>query len=266
VKRALALALVLLAPVAHAAPTKEECVAADTQAQDLRREGKLHEALTQLDVCTNPACADIVRADCSERVEDIKRVIPTVVFDVKTSSGVDVADVRVEMDGHVLRDKIDGLPVSIDPGEHTFVLTSRGASKTIQLLAHEGDKDRRVTMTVAEAVSTPPATPSSGGAQRAVGVVLGGTGLLGLALGVTFGSVAIAEHGQVTSTCPNNVCPTEDARNSVLSENSDTQTFATASTVAFIAGAVLAAAGVVLYVTAPRARVTVGLGVVTGVF
>src|SRR5258706_11586172 len=102
--RAMAASLVLLASTAHAASTKEQCMAADTRAQELRQDGKLLDALAQLDVCASAACPALVRADCTERLDEVRRVLPSVVFEVKTASGADVVDARVEMDGTVLRE------------------------------------------------------------------------------------------------------------------------------------------------------------------
>jgi hypothetical protein len=260
-KRALAAAFVLVAQAAHAEPTTHECIDADTRAQELRRAGKLHDALARLDVCTHAACPEMVRADCSERIDEIERVMPSVVFDVKTSDGHDVVDARVEMDGKVLRERLTGRPVTVDPGDHTFVVTARGQSQTVHALLHEGEKDRRVAMTVALDVTPPqPHASTRGDAQRIVGGALGATGLFGLALGSTFGAIAIAQHSEVAATCPDNVCPTEADRAAVEPKNAEAQAFAAASTVAFVAAAVLAAAGVVVYFTAPRAAARVGLG------
>ena len=215
--------------------------------------------------CASAACPEIVRADCTERVDEIHRVMPSVVFDVKTSSGADVAETRVDMDGRVLRERLDGRPVSVDPGDHTFVLTARGTTQTLHVLVHEGDKDRRVAMTVAEPQSQPREIPA-GGAQRAAGLIIAVSGVVSLGVGSTFGGLAIARHGDVTSVCPNNVCPSPAARDQVAGANADAQTFATASTITLIAGVVLAATGVVVFLVAPRTRVQVGLGFVGGVF
>jgi hypothetical protein len=133
------------------------------------------------------------------------------------------------------------------------------------VLVHEGDKDRRVTMLVGD-VAPPAHIVSTGGAQRAVGLTIAATGLVGLGLGATFGGLALARHGDVTSVCPNDVCPSDPARDQVAGANADSQTFATISTVAFVAGAVLAATGLVLFLAAPRAHVVVGLGFVGGSF
>ena len=89
----------------------------------------------------------------------------------------------------------------------------------------------------------------------------------GIGVGAVFGSIALADHATITSVCPNNVCPSDSATTRVAGAREESQTFADVSTVLFIAGAVLAGAGVVLVLTTPRlARVTVGLGGVRGVF
>ena len=196
--------------------------------------------------------------------------MPSVVFDVKTSSGEDIVDTRVEMDGKLLRERLDGRPVSVDPGEHTLVFTARGHSQTIHVLVQEGIVDRPIAVTIGSDAVGPPPPPleyvNKGNAQRAAGLALGGAGLFGIALGASFGGIAIADHSDVASVCPNNTC-NGSVPASIASKNSESLSFANASTITFIVGAVLFAAGIVLYVTAPhRARVGLGPGGVIGTF
>src|SRR5207237_2673547 len=56
-------ALWLFAVGAHADPTKDQCVDADTKAQSLRRDGKLSAARDQLKMCAAQACPELVRDD-----------------------------------------------------------------------------------------------------------------------------------------------------------------------------------------------------------
>jgi len=257
-KTSIALLVLALTPLARADATKEACIAADTHAQELRRGGKLREALSTLESCTNESCPEIVRADCNDRVTEIHRAMPTVVFDVN------VAETHVDMDGRAFLDRVDAHAIDVDPGEHTFVLSARGATETIRVRLDEGDKDHRVTWVVPERPThlvPPSAVP------RVLGLVTGGVGLAGLALGGIFGAMTIADHATVTSECPNDVCPSRDVLARANATNEESRTFGLASNVAFIAGAVLTTIGVVLFVTAPRRpRVVVGFTGIGGSF
>jgi hypothetical protein len=250
--------LVLLAPLARADATKEACIAADTHAQELRRTGKLREALSTLESCTNESCPSIVRADCSDRVTEIRAAMPTVVFDVN------VAETHVDLDGHPLLDRVDAHPIDVDPGDHTFVLSAKGAHETVRFTLSEGEKGHRVTWVVPEPpVRRIPPSPT----PRILGLTSVALGVAGIAVGSIFGALTIADHSTVTSECPNDVCPSRDILLRANATNDESRTFGLASNVAFIAGAVFVAIGVVLYATAPRrARIVVGFNGLSGSF
>jgi hypothetical protein len=65
------LPLLTAVPAFAADPTKQQCVAADDAAQDLRQEGKLRAAREKLAICTSPACPALVREDCKQRIEEV---------------------------------------------------------------------------------------------------------------------------------------------------------------------------------------------------
>ena len=101
----------------------------------------------------------------------------------------------------------------------------------------------------------PPPPPPTGTAQRVIGVVMGGVGLAGIATGSVFGFLAKAHLNDSNGHCTGSVC--DSTGDSALSA---ARSSATVSTVGFIAGGVLLAGGVVIYLTTPRASApTVGL-------
>src|SRR5579871_1225908 len=120
------LAAVLVTPRASADVTKAQCVDADTQAQQLRREGKLGATRAQLKICTDPSCPQLVRDDCSQRLDELEKVQPTIVFEVKDGSGHDLADVKVSMDGQPLADSVSGSAIPVEPGSHSFTFETKG--------------------------------------------------------------------------------------------------------------------------------------------
>jgi hypothetical protein len=67
--------LFFASPAAADAPTKQECVAANEAAQDLRRAGKLREAREKLAVCLDEGCPKAVRDDCAQRRDEVDKAM-----------------------------------------------------------------------------------------------------------------------------------------------------------------------------------------------
>ena len=49
--------------------SRDACIDANAKAQELRRDGKLSEARTALNTCSNRACPGMVRDDCTLRLD-----------------------------------------------------------------------------------------------------------------------------------------------------------------------------------------------------
>jgi hypothetical protein len=241
------LAAFLLASRSTAEPSKSQCVDADTQAQQLRRDERLAAAREQLHVCADPACPALVRDDCAQRLDELGKAQPTLVFEIKNGDGRDLADVRISLDGQALGDTAPGAAIPVDPGTHTFRFEAKGELPvTRQLVLHEGDKARHERVVIG---ALPPS--STGYGQRTAGLLVGGLGVVGLGLGVVFGALAASRWSTAHADCPSSPSCTPSSNIAATSEHSSAVTLATGSTVSFIAGGILAAGGVVLYVTAP---------------
>src|SRR5688572_26322013 len=98
----LTLSIVFASDLARADISKSQCVEADTSGQSLRREGKLSAAKEQFQTCNDPQCPELVRTDCTQRIDEIEQAMPSMLFDVKDAAGNDIAVVRVIVDGKVL--------------------------------------------------------------------------------------------------------------------------------------------------------------------
>ena len=259
-------ALVLVATTGRAAPTKEQCIDANSPAQKLRRESKLTAARQALLSCSDPSCPTMVRGDCTARLDEVQKAQPTLVLDVKSRGGDDLTDVKVTVDGQPFVVKLDGTAVAMDPGQHTFTFEAAGFEPiTKTLVLKETEKDRRerivlhrVPKVPAEPTPTgsalpdepPTAEPSHGlGTQRWLGLVVGGVGLAGIAVGSVFGLKASSEWSAQQSACgsPSN-CPDHDG---AMTHHSNLTTDGTIATWAFIGGGALVASGALLFLTAP---------------
>lgn len=266
-------------------PTKQECVSANESAQDLQRTGQLREARARLTVCVAESCPGPVREDCAQRLDEVDKVMPSLVFEVRDESDRDLSAVHVTMDGQTLTDKLDGTAIPVDLGEHRFVFEARGlASDTRTLVVREGDKKRRERIVLVVAQVAPPATGASavpvvsestaakptraGSTQRTIGLVLGGAGVVGVVVGTVFGLVSRSTYdnalssqcGQAAKFAAANMCTTTGVQ-----DVSNAHSQAAVSTVGFIASALLLGGGAYLYFSAPEAaNVSVGPTVGTG--
>lgn len=146
-----ACAVLLVTSIAAAEPpTKDACVAAYVDAQHARRDGALRRARDQLLVCVQAECPQMLQNDCSPWLAEVQALMPSLVFVVRDAAGRDRGDVAVTVDGTPLVARLDGLPVDVDPGDHLFRFEAAGASAVEQrVLVHEGEKARRVDITLA---------------------------------------------------------------------------------------------------------------------
>jgi hypothetical protein len=264
--------------------TKSQCVDANSNGQSLRIDGKLEAARHELQLCSDASCPAIVRNDCAQRMDDLERAQPTIVFDVKDANGGDLSAVKVTIDGHALTDKLDGTALRVDPGEHAFTFGVIGQPAIVRtFIVKEGEKRRRERIVFSGTPDAatglvpipplPPALPTQApdtapakseaasashrwGTQRVVGLTAGGLGVAGIAVGSVFGLLTFSAVSAQKAACPASGAACAD-RASAASDHSSGATDGAVSTVAFIAGGALIVAGVALFFTVPKATVGV---------
>jgi hypothetical protein len=143
-----------------------------------------------------------------------------------------------------------------------------GVRTEMTLVAHEGDGERHVPVTLGAAPPSlaappvvalpPPSSPppplapardasNPGGTQRTLGLVLGGAGVGSLVLGSVFALVARATYDGAKG-CPN-ACTA-----SGYQQGQSAYTEAGVATAGFVAGAALLLGGATLYWVAPRGQ------------
>jgi hypothetical protein len=271
-------ALAFVAQLARADMSKAACAKANADGQALQLEGKLSAARGLLVSCGDPSCPAIVRDDCAQRLNELERLQPTIIFDVKDGAGSDVSAVSVTVDGQPLADKLGGLALEVDPGEHTFTFTATGhpaLTKTFVLKEAEKDRRERVVLAASEvpatmpppAATTTPSTPPPGsdegaprgmGTMKILGLTAGGVGVAGLAVGGIFGALTFSAVNQQKTDCGGGSGCSNRAQ--ALSDHSTASTDSTVSNVSFIAGGALLAIGTVLFLTAPSSSPTPASG------
>lgn len=242
------------ARTADAAPTtKRACFEASQSGQLLERSGKLHDAQAQFLVCASSACPEVVATDCTQHIESIRQAQPSLVFEVKDPSGADLTAVRVLIDGALLAEHLDGRPLEMDPGPHTFRLEVAGQEAVERpLLIRAGDKARHEAVVIGHAASAPvvavvppPADShaSSHAGLRVASYVAGGFGVVGLGVGIGVGAAASSEWSRAKSECGSGCSSTSPAQSTKATASGE----ALGSTVGFVAGGAALATGVVLF-------------------
>lgn len=177
-----------------------------------------------------------------------------------------VVDLEIKRDGVVLGKPLWGTSIPTDGGSHTITASAKGKkawTTTIAVPKENGSVSVRIpgledgppeprpsTMTVDD--------PKRGQTQRIVGVAIGVVGLVGIGVGSYFGLKTSSTNDDSKARCsavdPNRCDPEGVAL------RQDAQTYGAISTVTFIAGGVLLAGGVVLFLTAPKAGKSVSVG------
>lgn len=248
-------------------PTMADCLSASETSLKLRKDHHLREARQQLLVCAALTCPAEVRSECERRVVDVNGAIPTLVFEAKDGNGNDLSSVVVTMDGKPLVDRLEGTAISLDPGTHAFHFEAAGFPAIDKsFVLREGEKDRRERVVfgsgggAAAASGKSGSTGSAGGSTtgadegqsghkwgtwQTVGAIVGGVGIVGLGVGTAFGVIASSDKSN--AHCDSNGYCQSGPLN-------DAHTHANISTAGFIAGGVLAAAGVGLILFGPKGK------------
>lgn len=277
--------IALMSPLARADNVKVQCIKANTEAQSLRREGKLAESREQLKLCIAQKCPSLVRADCVKRLDELESVQPTVVFSVVDGQGRDLSDVKVVMDGRPFLERLQGVAVDADLGEHELTFIANGhAPVTQRIVFREGEKARLVRVVISddgdergEAAADPrksasppevatepgsdtivtvtPREHSPRSSRRTAGYIVGGVGLAGLAIGGVFGYLTLRNKSEQIDNCGSELSCADYAKATKAHE--DAKSNGLVSTVAFVAGAAATGLGLVLVLSGrPSSRDT----------
>jgi hypothetical protein len=194
------------------------------------------------------------RADAEKKAtEAAERLAPKVSrLSVQVPPESVLQGLAIALDGRPVARAEWGIATPIDPGTHKVTASAPGRLPITREIAFDAVAGQKVvTIPVLEA-EPPSAVPEQEGAsrgrtQRILGLVVGGVGLGGIAVGTIFGLSASSKNDDAASHCRDgNLCDAEGIR--LDKEGRDA---ATISTIAFIAGGTLAATGIVLFLTAP---------------
>lgn len=178
----------------------------------------------------------------------------------------DVDGLEVRRDGLAVGRAAWGSPIPVDPGNHTIEVSAPLKSKW-STAVDVGAAAAMAVVTVPSLVPAPAAAPAgperatpttradsppekSGISQRTIGIIVGGVGIAGVAVGAITGLLAKSKNDEALTHCDG--ASTCDAQGIALT--SDARTNAAISTVAFAVGGIALATGAVLYLTAPSKK------------
>lgn len=179
----------------------KRCIAASEAGQVAQRRGALLEARKELLACAQESCPRIVQKNCAGWLDEVERHLPSVVLAAVAGDERDVPGARVEVDGTPVP---VGRATSIDPGEHTVVVTAAGFERAeTTFTAHEGEKARLFKVRLAPVpapVFPPPARAPTRGLSP-VTWMTAGAAVVGLGLFVGFGIKGRMDASDLRSTC-----------------------------------------------------------------
>jgi hypothetical protein len=196
---------------------------------------------------------------------------------ISVPDGVKVPGLVIKRDGEAVHSGQWGSPVPVDPGNHTIEATAPG-KRTWTKTQDVAGVGQTVSIQVDPLSDTPVevAAPAPGGAQppvnvppkteparssplKTAGLVVGAVGIVGLGVGTVFGVMAISKNSSANSDhCGTAFGGTNNCDPTGISLRSDAVKFGNVSTISFIAGGVLAAGGVGLWLFAPSTSVQAG--------
>jgi len=230
------------ATLAHADDTAA-CTKAYENAQILKKKREYLSARRELVTCIRE-CPAVVQRECGQWLEGLEPLVPSIVIHAE-AGGEDRTEVKVELDGKVIAEKIDGKGIDLDPGQHDLKFSLAGFPPVKKnLVMHEGEQLRVVKV----AFEQPDVSGGKGEAANTIRpappvvYVFGGVALAGVAGFTAFGLVGTSQRSRLERDCmPNCTDSSVDGvkRNLLLAD------------VSLGVGIVALATGTVLWLTRP---------------
>jgi len=250
-----ALTMQVSRPAQAADPTTADCLSASDNAVALRNQHKLRAARAQQLVCGAPSCPADIRVECLHRVDELNTAIPTAIFQAKDAVGNDVIAVKVTMDGEPLAERLEGTPISLDPGPHSFTFEMAGqAPVTKTMVIQESQKNRRETIVLGVGAAAPPVvlatsppqpgpvlpqpaaqvgeappTDSGNSTKRILGLVIGGVGVVVAGVAIYEQVTALGRDSDSKSAAASHDPAVQGTVHTLHEQALDSQTFAIVS-------------------------------------
>lgn len=231
-------------------------------ARALLKRGALVEAAeryreaNRLPASGDAAVQEQAKADAQRELDELTARIPALIIEV---SGADAGELTVTLDGQRVPRELLGEERPVNPGAHRVVAKSGSREVTAEVSVAERDKQRvPLSLAVAPSAEPPPRAvsatvplnddPNAGSGRKYLGIGLLAAGGIGLAVGGVTGGLAV---GKRQSLEDSQSCSESQCDYSKEGDVKNLRTLRTTSTIGFVAGGVLAAAGAVVWLTAP---------------
>lgn len=168
---------------------------------------------------------------------------------------------EVRINGEVVTSDHWNKPLLQGPGQKDLVVSAPGyATSTTRVNVSDDGRSGDIAVPALEKEAAP------GKGQKTIGLIVGGVGVAGLAVGAITGLMASSAKSERDGLLKDNGCTKPegsdtqvcsstlraDVQKNINDKQSSAETLATVSTIGFIAGGVLVVGGAVLFFTAPK--------------
>lgn len=198
--------------------------------------------------------------NANKKASEIEKKVPHASFVVAAATSA-LKGLELSVDGQVLA-PASWSNAPMDGGEHKLLVKATGKKDYDATFTVKPPPDKN-EVSVPELADAPvtvvppgggPGTVvdegASGTGMRIAGFTLLGVGVVSAGLGAVFGAMALSKASDVKKVCSLQSCTDPAA----VDKNESAKTFADVSTITIIAGAVLAAGGLVLVLVAPKSK------------
>lgn len=178
-----------------------DCSAVYDAAFEQEHAGHLREAQSIYQNCAIDSCSDPVRQSCEAKLFRLELDVPSVVPLAKNAAGEPLVDALVTMDGAELTSHLDGRAITVDPGLHEFVWSSRGSViGSERVVIAQGQRNRELMMAMAPAHEPEPIVSQPTAADEAETAAAVNPATVARALPAPRAAAEVPHHGSVSLT------------------------------------------------------------------
>jgi hypothetical protein len=148
---------IALAPFLTTKPSRAEqpdarqlkiaCAKSFEQTQRLRNDSHYVAATEEALKCARQSCGEALFDECTKIYGELQTATPSVVLSARTPNGDELTQVSVSLDGKPVLDQLDGKPLRLDPGNHSFSFSNaEHGSIEHEYLIRAGEQFRAITV------------------------------------------------------------------------------------------------------------------------
>jgi hypothetical protein len=182
------------------------CTKSYESAQILKKKHEYISARRDLITCMRE-CPAVVQRECGQWFDALEAVVPSIVIHAE-AAGDDRTEVKIELDGKPIAEKLDGKAIDLDPGQHELKFSLLGFPDVRKsVLVREGEQLRLIHVVFEQPEATfglaaaKPAPPVMRRPVPVVVYVVGGLAVAGGAGFAAFGLVGTAQRSRLERNC-----------------------------------------------------------------